>query len=259
VIPRKSSRRVLPASARVAARTSLALGAAGALSLALAGTAYAHVTVQPGSAEKGSYAAVSFRVPNEKPDSGTVKVEVTLPTDTPFTSVRTEPVPGWTAQVVTAPLPAPVERNGAQITEAARTITWTAQPGNRLNPDEFLDFTAGLGRLPDNVDQLTLPAVQTYDDGTVVRWDQAPGPDGAEPERPAPVLTLTESTGDGHGGGAHGQAAGGGPGGGHSNGAAPAAGTDRTARWLGGAGLLVGALGLGVGIGAVARTRRSRT
>ncbi len=35
--------------------------------------------------------------------------------------------------------------------------------------------------------------------------------------------------------------------------------TDDTARWLGGAGLLVGALELGVGIAAVARTRRSRS
>ena len=32
---------------------------------------------------------------------------------------------------------------------------------------------------------------------------------------------------------------------------------DDTARWLGGAGLLVGALGLGLGMGAVLRTRRS--
>jgi uncharacterized protein YcnI len=252
VIPRKSSRRV----ASGLSRTALALGAAGALSLALAGTAFAHVTVQPGSAEKGSYAAVSFRVPNEKPNSGTVKVEVTLPADKPITSVRTEPIAGWTAQVVKGPLPAPVERDGAQITEAVRTITWTANPGNRLNPNEFLDFTAGLGRLPEDADQLVLPAAQTYDDGTVVRWDQSPGPDGEEPERPAPVLVLTESTGEGHGGGAHGQAAGG-SGGGHGGGAM--AGTDKTARWLGGAGLLIGALGLGVGVGAVARTRRSRT
>ena len=38
---------------------------------------------------------------------------------------------------------------------------------------------------------------------------------------------------------------------------AAADGTDSTARWLAGAGLLVGALGLGVGGGAVLRTRRA--
>jgi uncharacterized protein HemX len=35
--------------------------------------------------------------------------------------------------------------------------------------------------------------------------------------------------------------------------------SDGTARWLAGAGLLVGALGLGVGGGAVLRTRRTAT
>ena len=37
----------------------------------------------------------------------------------------------------------------------------------------------------------------------------------------------------------------------------PPASEDTTARWLGGAGLLVGALGLGFGGGAVLRTRRA--
>ncbi len=38
----------------------------------------------------------------------------------------------------------------------------------------------------------------------------------------------------------------------------PAGAGDDTARWLGGAGLLVGALGLGVGGGALVSTRRTR-
>ena len=55
--------------------------------------------------------------------------------------------------------------------------------------------------------------------------------------------------------------------GGHSHGSAPApeqehaeaAGSaDDTARWLGGAGLLVGALGVGIGAGALARSRGAR-
>jgi hypothetical protein len=39
--------------------------------------------------------------------------------------------------------------------------------------------------------------------------------------------------------------------------AAAAPTSDNTARWLGGAGLVVGALGLGVGVGAVLRSRRA--
>ena len=37
---------------------------------------------------------------------------------------------------------------------------------------------------------------------------------------------------------------------------ASAAGSDKTARYLGGAGLAVGALGLGFGVGAILRSRR---
>jgi hypothetical protein len=99
------------------------------------------------------------------------------------------------------------------------------------------------------VDRLVLPAVQTYDDGEVVAWDQAPTPDGAEPERPAPTVSLSPAA-----------AAPGAPA------AAPVAAVqpsvpsaagpaDPTARWLGGAGLLLGALGLGLGAGSLLRHR----
>ena len=77
------------------------------------------------------------------------------------------------------------------LTEAVRTVTWTANPGTRIGPGEFLDFPLSLGPLPTGVDELALPAVQTYDDGEVVAWDQPMNPDGSEPERPAPTVALT--------------------------------------------------------------------
>jgi hypothetical protein len=115
-----------------------------------------------------------------------------------------------------------------------------------------------MGRLPDDIDQIVMPAVQTYDDGTVVRWDQVQAPGADEPEHPAPTLTLVAPEPGMEGMRDHGAMAGmgGGHGGGHQE---AATGTDDTARWLGGAGLLVGALGLGVAVGAIARGRRSRT
>jgi uncharacterized protein YcnI len=249
VFASRTSRRALAA----ASRTGLAFAAAGALALLGSGVAAAHVTAQPGSAAKGSYAEVSFRVPSELPTAGTVKLQVTFPADHPIVSARTAPLPGWTAAVDKGALPAPVEVRGTKITEAVRSITWTAQPGVRLGPTEYANFAVSMGRLPDDVDELVFPAVQTYDDGTVVRWDQPTPPDGEEPEHPAPTLHLTAAEGDGSGHD-HGQAAA--APGGHEGHAMAAA--DETARWLGGAGLLVGALGLGVGVGAVARGRRSR-
>jgi uncharacterized protein YcnI len=228
--PRRSA---LRAGTVVAVATTVALlGAAPAL---------AHVTAQPGHAEKGGYAVIALRVPNESDTAGTVKLEVTLPADHPITSVRTTPRPGWTATMTKAPLNPPVERYGRSITEAVRTVTWTADPGVRIGPGEFVEFPLSLGPLPTDTDRLVLPTVQTYDDGEVVAWDQPPAADGSEPERPAPTVTLTEPTGDDA-----------------ANTTAPntaAPHTDSTARWLGGAGLLVGALGLGLGGGAVLRTR----
>jgi uncharacterized protein YcnI len=229
----------MPSSTRRGAlRVGTVLAAATAVGLVGAAPAFAHVTPQPGTAEQGSYSVIALRVPTESDTAGTVSLQVTLPTDHPISSVRTTPRPGWTATVSKAPLDPPVEVNGRKITEAVRTVTWTADPGVRIGPGEFADFPLSLGPLPTGVDRLVLPAVQTYDDGEVVTWDQQPAADGSEPERPAPTVTLTAPA--------------------DAAAVASAADTsDPTARWLGGAGLLVGALGLGVGAGAVLRSRRA--
>jgi periplasmic copper chaperone A len=231
---------------RCALRAGTVLGAATTVVLAAAAPAFAHVTAQPGTAEQGDYSVVSFRVPNESDTASTVKLEVTLPAEHPITSVRTTPIPGWTATMTKAPLNPPVKSHGRTITEAVRTVTWTADPGVRIGPGEFVDFPLSLGPLPTDTDRLVIPAVQTYDDGEVVAWDQPPSADGSEPERPAPVVTLTAPTGE--------QAAAAGEQ--STPASAQAGGTDTTARWLGGAGLLAGALGLGVGVGTLLRTRR---
>ena len=210
-------------------RWILSAGAAGALTVALAAPAAAHVTVQPGEAIQGGYGAFAFRVPTERPDAGTVKLEVTLPAEHPIRSVRTKPMPGWTVSVT---------KNG----ETVRTITWTADPGVRIGPGEYQEFDVSAGPLPEDTDHLVLPVVQTYDSGEIVAWD-APPAEGAEPEHPAPVLELIPE----EDAGAMEPTAG----------TATASGADTTARWVGGAGLAVGALGLGVGAGAVLRTRRA--
>jgi uncharacterized protein YcnI len=228
-------------------RGLLTLAGAAALVLVTSGVAGAHVTAQPGVATKGSYVKIAFRVPSESETAGTVKLEVTLPTDHPVPSVRTTPMPGWTASLTTVPLNPPIQTDDGSVTQAVHTITWSAQPGVRL------------GALPDNTDALVMPATQYYDDGSVVKWDQVQAPGAPEPEHPAPVLTLV----DGHGG-AHdmdsadnGMARSMGPGGSDRGDAGSTGGTDTTARWLGGIGLVLGALGLGLGAGTVVRTRKA--
>ncbi|HVE46261.1 MAG TPA: YcnI family protein [Acidimicrobiales bacterium] len=173
-------------------RRSALAAAMAAVVLALAvvaAPAAAHVTVNPGEAAKGGFAKLAFRVPNERPDSGTVKLELTFPPEHPLSSVSVRPQPGWAFTTEKTNLERPVEREGAEaVTEAVSKITWTGGP---VNPGEFQEFEVSVGPLPENADQLVFKAVQTYASGEVVRWIDEAAPGGEEPEHPAPVLALT--------------------------------------------------------------------
>lgn len=173
------------------------LGAAAALGagLALLSTlpAAAHVRVTADSTQPGSYSALTFRVPNEDDRASTTQLSVELPQDTPFASVRTRTVPGWRAQLVTAPLPTPVEVNGTTLTKAVRTVTWTAERGAAISPGQYQEFALSVGPMP-APGELLLPVSQTYSDGEVVRWDEPTPASGVEPEHPAPTLTVAGTT-----------------------------------------------------------------
>lgn len=221
------------------------------------GVAAAHVTanVYGEPPTKGGYTAIVMRVPNEDDKKGTIKLSVSIPEEYGLGSVRTQPMPGWDADVTTSMLKEPVtDANGGELDEVVTEITWTAANGNEIKPDEYQEFTFSTGPLPTDVDQLVLPATQTYEGGKVVAWDEPPvdGPEGTEPERPAPVVPLAAES-SGHG--SDSAAATAQPSADTAE-AAPAATTDSTARWLGGAGLALGALGVGFGIGAITRARQ---
>lgn len=240
-------------------RRAAAVGTTAAAALLLtAGPAFAHVTVQPGEAEKGGYSTIAFKVPNERDDASTVKLEVTMPADHPLASVMPKPVPGWDVEVTTSELDKPVEMHGKKIDEAVTKVTWT---GGKVEPGTFQEFPLSVGQLPEDADQLVFKALQTYDNKEVVRWIEPPAKDGGEPEDPAPVLRLTEPA-DGAGGHSHGADEGTGSAGsensaaaGHAEHAAEPAGNDTTARALAGTGIAAGVAGLAVGL--LARRRPS--
>jgi uncharacterized protein YcnI len=158
--------------------------------LAVAGPAAAHVTVNPSTATQGGYTKVTFRVPNESDEASTTKLEVNLPADAPVASVSLKPVPGWTAVAEKSKLATPIKAHDSEITEAVMKITWTAAQGSEIKPGTFQEFDVSLGPLPE-AEQMVFKALQTYSDGTVVRWIDEPTTDGTEPESPAPVLKLT--------------------------------------------------------------------
>ena len=225
------------------ARACVTFGATGLLVIAVAGTASAHVSADAQGATRGAEGAVvTFRVPNESVNATTIGVTVTLPTDGTLLSVRSAQLAGWTSTV-------------AKTVDGVPTaITWTAGAGASIAAGQFGQFAIDVGPLPES-DSIMFAATQTFSDGSVVQWNQPPNADGSEPEHPAPELALAASTAATEHGGMVATTAptASAP----TASAAPAAATsDTTARWLGGGGLLVGALGLSLGVGATVRARK---
>jgi uncharacterized protein YcnI len=217
-----------------------AAGAAAALVVVTALPASAHVTVDPSDAAAGGFTVITFKVPNERDDAATTKLEMQLPPDHPMASVSVRPVGAWKATTTTTKLPEPLtDDDGNQITDAVSTVTWE---GGRIDPGQFEEFRLQVGPLPDGAGTtMAFPAVQTYDNGDVVRWIDPTVAGQPEPEHPAPSLVLTAADA-----------------GGAASAAVPSSSSssDGTGRALGIIGIAVGAVGLVIAVVALAATRR---
>ena len=211
---------------------------------ALAPAAGAHVTLQPSEAAAGGFTRLDVRVPNERDDAGTTKVDVQFPDGVIFLSY--EPVPGWKVEITKKKLDKPVDAGeGFEVDEGIDRVTWTAGKETRIAPGQFQDFGISL-RVPDGKagDKLTFKALQTYEGGEVVRWIGA-----EDADEPAPVVTLTAAEGE-HGG-AHEAAVTPTP-------AAAAGGEEDDSSVLPIIALVAGLIGLGAGLAALATARRAR-
>ncbi|MFD4174436.1 MULTISPECIES: YcnI family copper-binding membrane protein [Streptomyces] len=243
-------------------RIALAGGVAASTVLLIAGPAAAHVSVQPvGEAAKGGYATLNFKVPNERDQASTVKLEVNFPADHPLSSVTPQAVPGWKIDITKSKLDKPLEVHGKKITEAVSKVTWTADEGE-IAPGYFQQFPVSVGALPEDADQLVFKAIQTYDNKEVVRWIEEPTAGGEEPDSPAPVLKLTAAAEDHHGGAADDakkagddKSAGTDASSKESSTVASSSSSDTTARTLGVIGIVIG-IG-GIAFGVLAGRRRS--
>jgi uncharacterized protein YcnI len=171
------------------ARLGIGIGAAVISVLAMPALAQAHVTVQPGSAEGGSFSVIAFHVPNEQDGARTTQLQVILPEDQPIGSVQTTPIPGWKITTKTRHLDKPIEMFGEQLDTVVSQVSWTATGGG-IRPGQFQDFDLSLGQLPES-GELVFNAVQTYSNGDRVNWNQISTDPSVEPEHPAPILTIT--------------------------------------------------------------------
>lgn len=133
--------------------------------LVAAPMAAAHVTVNPDRAPRGSFTRFDIRVPTEE-DVPTVMVSVQLPTG--LEEVSFQPKAGWKRTVAS---------KGRK-----EVVTWS---GGEIGPSEFDDFALS-AELPDTPGkELVFPTLQTYANGKIVRWIEAPSS-----EFPAPRVTV---------------------------------------------------------------------
>jgi uncharacterized protein YcnI len=196
---------------RVLITACLPFCGAAALYLGAAAPAWAHVHASSDNTVRGATAIVTFQVPNESnTGAATTGLTVTLPN---VAAAATETMPGWTPKL---------DRDAAS--GSVRSVTWTASPNGGIPVDQFALFRISV-QLPD-ADMVSFPATQTYSDGSIVKWDQGPLPDGGEPEHPAPMLSLAAGPASPH----------------EHHPARPEPADDNTARVLGGVALGVGAL-----------------
>ncbi|HEY6146023.1 MAG TPA: YcnI family protein [Solirubrobacterales bacterium] len=183
----------------------------------------AHISLQPDEATAGEFTVLDVRVPNEGSNPATTKVSVRFPPG--FFYILYQAAPGWRVKVKRQRPP------GGEV----REVVWTADSDRTgIQAGQFLDFPIGV-QLPGKVgDTLTFKAIQTYDNGAVVRWVGGP-----EAEEPAPQVLITDDGVDHHAAAAGTPEAGGSDGDGLAI-AALAVGV--AALLLGGGALLLGAL-----------------
>jgi len=210
--------------------------------LALPAAAQAHVTLQPSTAPAGAFMKLDVRVPTERDDAATSKVDVRFPAG--FASARYQAVPGWKVRVVMKKLATPIQTDDGPITEGVDRMTFTrTSKSGGIEPGQFQDFPISV-QIPGKAgDKLTFKALQTYSNGDIVRWIGAPDADS-----PAPQVTVTAAA-------AQGAAASAGTHAGMGAGAS-SAGHDDGANGLSIAALAVGVLGFLFGGGALLASRR---
>lgn len=189
---------------RIAAAALVTLGAGALGALAFAGPAAADVTVSPSAAPRGGPAELAFRVSEDRPGAYTTQIELDAPEATPIAEIYPMSADDWAPRVATRQLSQPVELiHGTTTTEVVSSITWLRVTGPPADPTKPAELRVSLGPMP-TTETVSFTVVQTYSDGTVVRWGDPPAGGGTQPAHPAPVVALLDDPAaaghDGHDG-----------------------------------------------------------
>lgn len=221
----------------------------------------AHISLHPNTIPAGAFATLDVRVPGEQEGAYIKKIDLLFPSG--FTGVDYENVPGWSTQVIETKLATPIKEDGETIDTEVSQIVWSwTGPLGKVNNGQFINFPLSLA-IPDNAagKALEFKTVQTYSNGQTIHWIQP----SLTAEHPSPRINITakgglieEVAGDEAGPEAGETAA--------SGSSSPASSipvatksSGGASKGLGIAALILGALGLIAGLGALYRgSARSR-
>jgi periplasmic copper chaperone A len=222
-------------------------------------SAQAHISLHPNTIPAGAFATLDVRVPGEQEGAYIKKADVLFPQG--FTGVDYENVPGWSTKIIETKLATPITENGETINTEVSQIVWAwTGPLGKVNNGQFIQFPLSLA-IPDNAagKALEFRTVQTYSNGQVVHWISP----SLTAEHPSPRINVTakggviEDIAGDEAGPAPGQT--GGQVGASQSTPAPATATVKASsgasKGLGIAALILGALGLLVGLTALAASR----
>jgi uncharacterized protein len=141
-----------------------------------AGAAFAHVEIErEGEVSPQGVVNATLSVPNESNTNATKTIELVFPASPKLVTATAENANGFTATV------------NKDAAGDVTSITWT---GGEITGDDEVEFPITLGDFPKDTETVDFKALQTYDDGTVVRWIEPTPASGEEPEHPAPVLYV---------------------------------------------------------------------
>ena len=242
-------------------RSGRALAIAVCCGLLAPAAAQAHISLHPNTIPAGAYATLDVRVPGEQEDAYVTKVDVLFPAG--FTGVDYENVPGWSTKIIETKLATPIKEGGETIDTEVSQIVWTwAGPLGKVNNGQFIQFPLSLAIPEDAAGKpLEFRTVQTYSNGQVVHWIDP----SLTAEHPAPRINVTAKGGviediAGHEAGPEAGQTGSGQ-------STPASSTTATttatqsnsaSKGLGIAALILGAIGVLLGVSAIAYARRSK-
>jgi uncharacterized protein YcnI len=152
-------------------RVATVAAVAGLAVLGLAGPAFAHVEVSADKKTAGaSDVTLTFTGEAESDKAGIKSERVVLPAGIDPAGVTLVKAPaGWT------------------FTRAADGFTVGGAP-LKIGVDAV--WKVKVAKLPDGETRLSFKTLETYGDGTVVRWIEIQEPGQPEPDNPAPLITL---------------------------------------------------------------------